>query len=131
LRVYGPIQARTDLPPLALAVVVLEETLVVGHTVLTEHEARAKESVCFAIARPERPSPQRHQSQLNPEDRSRNSMVALGFVREEFVQQFKENTYPAMRELVARNIFAVGKEKERGLEIQRGRDGGVDEVGPE
>jgi hypothetical protein len=36
-----------------------------------------------------------------------------------------------MRELVARNIFAVGREKERGFEIQRERDGGVDEVGPE
>lgn len=29
----------TNLPPLALAVVVLEQTLVVGDTVLTEHES--------------------------------------------------------------------------------------------
>lgn len=40
-----PLPECTDLPPLALAIVVLEETLVVGHTVLTEHEAKRSQSV--------------------------------------------------------------------------------------
>jgi hypothetical protein len=71
LRVYGPILASTDLVPLALAVVVLEETLVERHAVLTEHEARAKQSVYFATVKPEHASPEHHQSQLDPEDRSR------------------------------------------------------------
>lgn len=40
-----PLPAGTDLVPLALAIVLLEETLVVGHTVLTEHEAKQNQSV--------------------------------------------------------------------------------------
>lgn len=40
-----PLPECTDLVPLALAIVVLEETLVVGHTVLTEHEAKQSQLV--------------------------------------------------------------------------------------
>ncbi len=39
----GAIESGTDLPPLTLAVVVLEQTLVEGDTVLAEHETEDKQ----------------------------------------------------------------------------------------
>lgn len=42
---YGSDIVGTDLPPLTLAVVVLEQTLVVGDTVLTEHESIVRKNM--------------------------------------------------------------------------------------
>ena len=68
--------------------------------------------------------PRRHsQLQLDPERPSRKfggRTLEIGFVRRERRRRIEGDTYPAMRELVARNIFAVVRGKERGLEVNEG-----------
>lgn len=94
-----PLPECTDLPPLALAIVVLEETLVVGHTVLTEHEAKRSQSVsitCSNMAGWQGPQP--HQSQLDPEDRGRKfdgRTLKIGFVRGGFMERFEGEDVPS------------------------------------
>lgn len=114
-----PLPECTDLPPLALAIVVLEETLVVGHTVLTEHEAKRSQSVSIMysnmagwqvpVAASIAIGPRTSREEIrwaHSQDRVR---------RGEFMERFERKTYPAMRELVARNIFAVGSEEGAGM----------------
>lgn len=114
-----PLPECTDLPPLALAIVVLEETLVVGHTVLTEHEAKRSQSVsitCSNMAGRQVPAaasiaigPRRSREEIRWAH-SQDRVCAWGVM-----QRFEGKTYPAMRELVARNIFAVGSEEGAGM----------------
>lgn len=59
-----------------------------------------------------------HHVQLDSEDRGRKfggRTVLVGFVRGAILERFEGSTYPAMRELVARNIFAVGSEEGAGM----------------
>jgi hypothetical protein len=56
----------------------------------------------------------RNWTATGPEDRERKfdgRTVMLGVVCGGLVERLKGATYPAMRELVARNILAVGSEK--------------------
>jgi hypothetical protein len=51
---------------------------------------------------------------MKAEDRGRKfdgRTLVVGIVRGGVLEQFEGNTYPAMRELVARNIFAVVSEE--------------------
>lgn len=103
---------------------VLEETLVVGHTVLTEHEAMRIRAVSMSfVARAKSLVHAAPELQLDPERPRRKfggRTLKIGFVRRRFCWRIQGDTYPAMRELVARNIFAVGGGKERGLEVNEG-----------
>lgn len=108
---------RTDLPPLTLAVVVLEQALVVGDTVLAEHETRSTTRIrnCLSYRGPSnRPSEcqlQLHDCRHSQGLAKRNSIALARGARMAWKQvQNSGETYPAMRGTV-RNILLVGGER--------------------